>query len=159
MANHLQVRHLDTDNFYWKRTDPPFRVANDRADRVRMFAQEAAGLDGWVLSGSMCGWGDPLLPRVTSVVFLYLQTSIRMARISAREQQRYGRRIAPDGDMHTQHLEFMSWAESYDSALAPTRSLDLHESWMHKLRCPLIRLESDQPVEALVQKVLDHVGA
>ena len=77
-----------------------------------------------------------------------------MQRLHDRERQRYGGRISPDGDMHQQHIEFMSWAKSYDSAKAPIRSFDLHELWMKRLSCPVLRLDSNQPIETLVQEVI-----
>jgi hypothetical protein len=76
-----------------------------------------------------------------------------------REVERYGDRIQPGGDMHQKHLDFVSWAESYDTAVAPVRSVDLHEKWMTTLRCPVIRLNADRSVEALVQEVISHVVA
>jgi hypothetical protein len=77
-----------------------------------------------------------------------------MKRIKNREIDRYSDRIQPDGDMHQKHLEFMSWAESYDTAKAPIRSLDLHEKWMTTLPCPILRQDSGRKVENLVEEVL-----
>jgi hypothetical protein len=51
--------------------------------------------------------------------------------------------------MHEAHRAFMDWARSYDHALAPVRSLDLHERWMPRLACPILRLEGSRPVEEL----------
>jgi len=75
-----------------------------------------------------------------------------------RERERYGSRILPGGEMHAQHLEFMEWAGSYDYARAPIRSFDLHERWMLDLGCPIIRLDSDRPVEELSDEVLQRAA-
>ncbi|WP_223871511.1 hypothetical protein [Candidatus Dactylopiibacterium carminicum] len=112
----------------------------------------------WVLSGSLCSWGGPLLPYFTLAVFLSLDPAVRMARIAAREQTRYGDRLEPGGDMRQQHLEFMAWASSYDHARAPVRSFDLHERWMTTLHCPVIRLDSAEPVEHLCDAVLRQMA-
>ena len=159
LSEKLHIPHLDTDAYYWKQTDPPFVEKNEPADRIRQIKRDVAGADGWVLSGSICNWGDPLLEFFTAAVFLYLEPSIRMTRIMTREVERYGDRIQPGGDMHQKHLDFVSWAESYDTAVAPVRSVDLHEKWMTTLRCPVIRLNADRSVEALVQEVISHVVA
>lgn len=79
-----------------------------------------------------------------------------MKRILHREQQRYGSRIEPGGDMHDKHLEFMAWANSYDEAKAPTRSLDMHEAWMTQLTCLVIRLDSTASVDDLCDLVLQE---
>ena len=83
----------------------------------------------------------------------------RIHSTAERERDRYGDRIKPGSDMHDQHLEFISWAESYDTASAPVRSLDLHETWMKQLNCPVLRLDSDRPIDSMVREVIAHVTA
>lgn len=56
--------------------------------------------------------------------------------------------------MHTQHLEFLEWARGYDDGRAPIRSLDLHERWMRRLTCPIVRLDSQRSPAELVADVL-----
>jgi hypothetical protein len=152
-------RFLDTDAYYWLDTDPPFTSKREPSDRVAMIERDIQGETDWVLSGSICSWGDPLLHHFTVAVFLRLDSALRMARIHERERQRYGERIAPGGDMRAAHLEFMDWARSYDHAEAPIRSLDLHERWMRQLDCPIIRLDSAGPVDELCDEVLVRLAA
>jgi hypothetical protein len=121
---------------------------------VAMIERDVAGVEDWVLSGSLCSWGDALLDRFTLAVFLHLAPDVRMARLAERERTRYGERIGPGGDMHEAHLAFMAWARSYDHALAPVRSFDLHERWMPRLRCPVLRLDARGSVEELRDRVV-----
>lgn len=80
-----------------------------------------------------------------------------MARLADRERERYGDHIRQGGDMHDQHRDFMAWAESYDTASAPIRSLDLHEKWMKRLSCSLPRVNSDRPIDVLAAEVVNGV--
>lgn len=49
-----------------------------------------------MLSGPLCGRGDPLIPEFDLVVFLVVPTEGRLARLRAREAARYGHAaIAP----------------------------------------------------------------
>jgi len=59
--------------------------------------------------------------------------------------------------MYQPSLEFLNWAASYDTATAPTRSLDLHERWLTGLPCPVLRLDSAEPVDHLAGQVLAAV--
>ena len=158
LADALNIAHLDTDNYYWKRTDPPFVEKNEPSDRIRLIRQDTTNENGWILSGSICSWGDPLLEVFTLAVFLYLDPVLRMERLAERERVRYGDRILPGGDMYAAHCEFMAWAESYDTAAEPVRSLDLHEKWMKNLSCPVIRLDSGYPVQRLIQSVAQNLS-
>jgi adenylate kinase family enzyme len=154
VAAALGTSFLDVDAYYWIPTDPPFTHPRPPEARLAMIERDLEGVDGWVLSGSLCGWGDPLLERFTLAVFLYLPPEGRMARLAARERARYGDRIGPGGDLREAHLAFMDWARSYDHALAPVRSLDLHERWMPRLACPVMRLDARGSVEALRERVV-----
>ncbi|MEJ2088991.1 MAG: hypothetical protein P8Y69_11080 [Gammaproteobacteria bacterium] len=89
-------------------------------------------------------------------MFLYLDPAIRLARLVQRERHRFGKRVLSGGDMRTQHLEFMEWARSYDHAKAPVRSLDLHTKWMRRLSCPLLRLDSNGPLDELRDEVMGY---
>jgi adenylate kinase family enzyme/RimJ/RimL family protein N-acetyltransferase len=154
LAREIGGRHLDTDWYYWRQTEPPFTHKRAVAERVAMIEADIEGQENWVLSGSLSNWGDPLLHHFTLAVFLYLDPAVRMARLAARERARYGPLILPGGEQHQQYLEFMAWASSYDHAAAPTRSLDLHERWMHRLTCPIVRLDSSKSVETLCHEIL-----
>jgi len=159
LAHHLGVRHLDADDYYWIKTDPPFTTKRDPKIRVAMIQQELSGLSNWILSGSICGWGDALCSRFTLAVFLSLPAEIRIARLLQRERTRYGARILPGGDMHAQHVEFMDWARAYDEGQAPLRSFDLHEQWMKHLSCPIIRQDSRRSCEELLHEIVERTCA
>ncbi|MEM9623897.1 MAG: AAA family ATPase [Pseudomonadota bacterium] len=154
LADRISGRHLDTDAYYWYATDPPFTRKREPAERVEMIRSDTSGVDNWVLSGSICSWGDPLLASFTLAVFVVLDPDTRMRRLALRERDRYGPRILPGGDMYAQHLEFMTWARSYDKALPPTRSRRLHEAWLQQLSCPVVRVDAAQPIDAQVELVL-----
>jgi adenylate kinase family enzyme len=96
LAKTLGCHHLDTDDFYWLPTDPPFRTKWHASERLSLLNSALAGKAGFVLSGSLDGWGDPLIPLFTAVIFLETPTSIRLSRLQGREAQHYGdEAIAP----------------------------------------------------------------
>ena len=154
LASVLGGRHFDADNYYWKPTQPPYQVARDRVERVQMLASDLAAEPSWTLSGSMCGWGDSLIPRITLVVFVYLDQGTRMQRLLARERARYGNAIEPGGEMRAHHIQFMEWAQSYDTAAPPVRGLQLHEAWLSALPCPVLRICTDKPSGMLADDVI-----
>ena len=158
LASRLGISHQDTDNYYWVRTDPPFTRKHEPQDRIERIRRDRSDSDGWVLSGSLCSWGGELIENCTAIVFVHLDQAVRMERLLRREKERYGSRIDPGGDLHEQHREFMAWAESYDTAKAPTRSLALHEEWMAGLGRPVLHVQSDLPVPYLVAAICAHIG-
>jgi len=148
--------HLDTDSFYWLPSEPPYRFKREPQQRVEQIRACAAQSSDWILSGSLCSWGEALVPLFTHAVFLQLDDTKRMQRLRAREQQRYGERVQPGGDMHAQHQAFLEWAAGYQHGDLQTRSLRMHETWIEQqLRCPVLRLDSThESPEQLAEQVL-----
>jgi adenylate kinase family enzyme len=159
VARRLGAAHLDTDAFYWLATDPPFQTSRPIPERLAMLETAfAAAPDGWVLSGSLDGWGDPLIPRFERVIFLTAPTELRLARLAERERRRYGAAIDPGGAQHAHHLDFMAYAAGYDTGVFTGalrgRHLSRHEAWLASLPCPVLRLDGARQTETLADAAL-----
>ena len=140
-------RHLDTDEFYWLPTAPPYQQPRPRDVRLGLLRSALGQSQSWALSGSLCGWGDPLISEFDLVVFLVVPMEVRLARLRAREAERYGHEaIAPGGARHHAHVDFLAWAGRYDVGGSDMRSRALHEAWLSTLPCPALRLEGDRSV-------------
>jgi len=147
-------RHLDTDDFFWLPTDPPFEQPRPREARLALLRSALAESPSWVLSGSLCGWGDPLIPQFDLVVFLVVPTDVRLTRLRAREATRYGYgAIAPGGARHAAHVAFIAWADRYDTGDIEMRSRALHEAWLSTLPGPVVRLEGVYPVAEQLARI------
>jgi adenylate kinase family enzyme len=157
LAPRLAVPVFDSDDAFWESTDPPFLTSRPPVDRLAWLQERLRDDDGWVLSGSLCGWGDELRGRFTLVVFLSLPPAIRMARLAAREVERYGDRIRPGGDMAEGSTAFLAWAAAYDTAGMEQRSRVLHDAWLATLTCPLLHLDGDITVEDRADRVVAAV--
>lgn len=133
LARAFACAHFDSDDYYWLPTHLPYREKRAPAERVRLLERDMG--EAWVLSGSVSGWGDPLIPRFTAVVFLWLPTELRLQRLRVREERDD---IPPDD-----REEFLAWAARYDEAGLEQRSRTLHERWLAALDCPVVRLAGD----------------
>lgn len=155
LAGRLGSQHFDTDDFYWLPTDPPFRDKRPIARRLDLMDEMFLPRADWVLSGSLSGWGDRLIPRFTHVIFLTMAPGPRLARLRARERRRHGDDIAPGGPLHETFRGFLDWAMSYEDKTFQGRTRQMHESWLARLPCPVIRLDAAQPPDALALRALE----
>jgi adenylate kinase family enzyme len=159
LAACLGCPHFDTDDYFWLPTDPPFQQARSRTDRQALLGTALARHEGWVLSGSLCGWGDLFIPLFDVVVFLWVPPDMRLARLQERERQRYGdHAIAPGGPLQQAYTAFIAWAAAYESGDLQMRSRQRHEQWLRALSCPVVRLEGQQPVEESLARVIQCVS-
>lgn len=154
LASAMGVPHQDSDHFFWLPTEPPFTTQRPQDERLPMLKAALPAEGSWVISGSLLSWGREVEDRFDLMVFLYLDPEIRMARSIAREQARYGARIAPGGDMHEAHQKFMTWSRGYDDGSNGGRSLASHRLWLSSLTCPVLEITDAPTVEESVRRVL-----
>jgi adenylate kinase family enzyme len=147
LAARLQYPHFDTDDYFWLPTDPPFTHQRERTERQRLLMDDLTAHDAWVLSGSLCGWGDVTIPLFELVVFLAIPQDIRMERLHRREHARFGERILPGGDMYEVSQAFLAWAASYDEGGLDIRSRRRHDQWLSTLPCPMLCFEGEYSIE------------
>jgi len=153
---------LDTDDFYWKRTKIPFSEKNPAPERLTQIRKKIANESSWVLSGSICSWGDSLAEQFTHVIYLWVPWATRKERLKNREEGRYGSEIiSPTGSMHKIHSDFMDWASRYDSAGLEQRSRVTHEKWIENLpdHVKIIRIEENLPPSEVAQLAIDQIDS
>lgn len=151
LGTRLAIPHHDTDDYFWEPTEPPYTTKRDEAERLHLMRRLFVPRAGWVLSGSLVGWGDPLIPCFDLVVFLHTDTGVRIERLRRREATRYG-----DGDPEASRA-FLDWAAGYDTAPVEGRSRSRHEAWLAALPCPVLRLDGTAPLPDLISAVVSLV--
>lgn len=157
-AECLQCPHLDTDDYFWLLTDPPFTHQRERTQRQRLLMDDLIAHDSWVLSGSLCGWGDVAIPLFALVVFLWVPHDVRMERLRQREVARFGERILPGGDMYESSQAFLAWAAVYDEGGVDIRSRRLHDQWLRALPCPILCCEGESTIEEHLAVLRVEIG-
>jgi adenylate kinase family enzyme len=155
LAAHLDIPHFDTDDYHWFTDDPlPYRRRRNPDHRRKLMAADLEAHNSWVLSGSLCGWGDVFIPLFDRVIWLWLPADIRVARIHERERLRYGaERVGPGGDLHAVYEKFIAWAAAYDEPGGNIRSRDAELAWLAALGCPVEKYERIVSVEELTIQI------
>jgi adenylate kinase family enzyme len=154
LAQRMACQHLDSDDFHWLPTTPAFQMKRPTPERVRLLSEATTFSPQWVLSGSIAGWGDALIPSFDLVVFLYVPTEIRLARLQRRERARFGAALDPGGQMHNQHQAFLRWAAGYDPGLSGGRTLWADAIWLGYLPCSVIVLVGEYETADQIDRVL-----
>lgn len=153
VASLWSVPHADVDDYFWLPSVPPFVDKRPEADRLRLMEALFLPRDAWVLSGSMIGWGDSLVPHLDAVVFVTLDPETRLDRLRARESARFGQDIAPGGPRDAAHRAFIDWAANYDNPAFEGRSRVGHEQWLAALACPVLRVDGAGPIDQLGSEI------
>ncbi|MBQ3155399.1 MAG: GNAT family N-acetyltransferase [Clostridia bacterium] len=154
LAADMGLVHMDTDDYYWLPTDPKFTAKRPIDERLTLMQADInAAKKGVIISGSLTGWGDPLIPQFTHVVRLTTPTEVRIERLRQREYADFGERIRESGDMYVDYLAFLDWAAQYDTGDVTMRSKACHDEWQKILPCPLTVTTGAMELTTLITQV------
>lgn len=157
ICERLGYRHFDSDDFFWLQTgNQPFTVERPREECLQMMQSALTQHDKWVLSGSLTGWGDVLIPYFDLVIFVYVPQEVRLERLKQREAARYGNEISPGGERYEASRTFLEWAATYDAGTQTGRSLAKHEAWLETVAAPVLRV-TNLDWEESIRQVLDCI--
>ena len=73
----LGYHFLDTDEFFWKRTNPMYSERREPEEALSMILHKIRESQKTVLSGSLVDWGDELIKEFTLAVRLDTETKVR----------------------------------------------------------------------------------
>jgi len=158
LAAELGLPGFDADDYFWLPLEPHFTHKRPVGERNERLLGDLRDNPGWVLSGSITGWGTDAEEFFDLVVYLWVPTEVRLHRLRSREQARFGARVEPGGVMHDGYEEFLAWAGRYDSAGLEQRSRAVHEAWLGGVSCPVLRIEGDVTNAERVALVLDALS-
>lgn len=153
IAQQFGFHHIDIDDIFWERTDPPFTTPRPVEIRLALMNEILVSHDKNVISGAFTNWGNQFKPHIDLFIYMHLPVQIRLERIQKREEHRFGSRVRPGGDMYQQHLDFLEWVKTYETGDESIRSMRQHHAWLQEVSAPILRITEPQSIEALVALV------
>lgn len=150
-AEVLGLAFIDIDDCIWRQdTERPFTVLYSRAERISRVRDAVERAGRFVMAGSMDSFHAHFDPYFVLAVHLHADAQLRVARVHARECERFGQRVLAGGDMFEEHEQFLADVAGYDEGRG-RMTLERHEAWLASLSCPVFRLDGADPLEHNVQ--------
>ena len=156
------MKHLDSDDFYWKKAEIPYTQKVVPIERVQSIKNAAIDTDRWILSGSMCSWGDSLITEFTHMIYLTAKWELRRERLLERQTANFGlEALCEGGEMYQVHRDFIEWASRYDTTGREQRSKATHEAWIAALpdNMRLLRIDGSRPKEEVLSLTIDQLNS
>ncbi len=158
LSKKLNGTFLDSDTYYWEKTNPPFEKKVPLAIRNENLKADFFKSKQVVVSGTLCTWSEFWDTAFDLGVFLRLSKDIRMKRLYARELHRYGHDLESNPAIKKKSTEFLEWADQYDNPYNLGHSITRHLNWIEKLQCPVVELNGNETNEqrlTIVQTEID----
>lgn len=157
LAQRTGYVHLDADDYYWVATDPPYQQKMGKELRQSNLKKDFHDNEHVIITGSLVSWGEEWESAFDLAIFIYLDPDIRISRLQSRERERYGDQLDHDLKIQQTHADFIAWARRYDDTDFDGRSLVVHEEWLSKVNCPILRLDGAAALNQKVKEALDTI--
>lgn len=112
LADLLDFRLLDIEDYYFPPADPPFSIQRDKEEITRLLRHDALPGNFIFASVSPDGYGIDYL--ISAVFRIEVPAEIRIPRIRKRDILRYGERVLAGGDMHENCEAFIKKCKARD---------------------------------------------
>ncbi|WP_299256197.1 AAA family ATPase [uncultured Aquimarina sp.] len=161
LGNEIEKRtnfvHLDVDDYYWKKTQPPFQEKIPLTKRNKNLKVDFKKFENVIICGSMVSWGKEWETSFDLAIFLYLNNSKRIERLEKRETERYGEKLLTDKKIKQNSKAFLEWAKQYENPNFNGRSLKIHNDWIELLTCEVLRINGEMELNNKVEKVITKI--
>ncbi len=148
VAEKLGIKRMDVEDYYFLNSEIPFTVSRTKDEVRELMWADIQLHKNYVLSSVGCDWGENIESTYALAVFLSAPKETRMARIDQREIVRFGDRVLEGGDMYEQQKQFRQFIAG--------RSEEPYRAKVMQLNCPVLELDSTQPLEEIVEKICDY---
>lgn len=157
LAERINFTYLDTDAYFFAPSEIPFSIKRPLSERTAALRADFDAHDNAIVAGSLVSWGPEWITMFDHVVFLYLPHDIRMRRLHNREVERYGDKIFTDPYRAAQYKQFTAWANGYDDNSTNGRNLGVHQQWLSRVNCPVLKIEGNTTVEERIKIVIEKI--
>ena len=154
----LGFKHIDSDDYLWSPSELPYQTRRTPGERSSLLLADLDNHDQWVLSGSICDWGDQVIPYFDLAVYLWVPTDVRLKRLRLRESAKIGDLVAKGGVRETFLEDFLDWASRYDVGDENMRSNKMHCAWMNTLPCKVVRIVGERELDEKIDIVKNSLN-
>lgn len=154
ISRKLNWIYLDSDDYYWKKTNPPFQTKIPLAERNENLKTAFRKNNNVIVSGSLCSWSKFWDNAFDLGIYLGVPQEIRMQRLLNREIERYGEALNTNEATKKKSKEFLEWAASYHDDGHSLR----HKNWIDRMDCDVINVNGDLTNDERLSIVLEKIG-
>lgn len=148
----LGFRFIDNENLFFSRNyaNEPYTNPRSREEVYRLLMNEVSEYPDFVFAAVKGDYGKEIISMYNYVVVIEVPKEIRLRRVRNRSFQKFGNRMLVGGDLHKQEEDFFQLVES--------RKDDYVESWLHMLKCPIIRVDGTKSVDENIERIIEQIN-
>lgn len=148
MADLLQYRHMDAEDYYFRESAIPYENSRTKEEVQKLLYADIKKYGQFIVSAVNCDFGEKINRLYDFVVFIDVPLEIRLERVKQRSLRQFGSRILPGGDLYEQEQRFFSFVAS--------RTMEKTEAWLERVKCPVIHIDGTRPIAENARLIMDR---
>lgn len=138
LANLLNYKHMDIEDYYFMESEIPYSIERTREDCLNLMLDDIKKHENFVMSAVTGDFGEEIVSMYGLGVFITAPHAIRMERVEQRAINKFGDRVKEGGDMYQSEKAFMDFVK--------TRTLTKVEKWSETLKCPILHVDGRRDI-------------
>jgi len=148
LADLLNYRHMDVEDYYFFDSDIPYAKSRTHEEVKKLMIDDIKIFQNYVLSSVECTWGFEIVSTYKLAILLYAPLQVRLERIIQRETTRFGKRVLEGGDMYESQIRFHDMVAS--------RSAEDIKQQACSLTCPVLEIDATLPVKEILGLIYSY---
>lgn len=150
LARTLHYKHMDVEDYYFLRSDIPYTTSRTKDEVIPLMLADIEKYSKFVLSAVAGDFGEKIISKYDLAVCLTVPRDIRLERIRQRAACKFGDRVLPGGDMFENNNRFIEFVAN--------RPLDIIESFVKTLTCPVMYQDGTKTVKQLLDEITERIN-
>lgn len=154
ISEQRNIKWINTEHYEWQ--DQSCKQKNSLETRMALYEKDMTENKAYVASGSIFSWCESGFANRDVLIFLHLDETIRIQRLREHEVRRVGEQHMRLGDDGLYTNEFLENCKAYKTP-ADRNVFGSYADHLHQMevsKSPVLRLDSDRPLEVLYLKIL-----
>jgi len=144
----MNFKHIDNMDYAHRKSDSTYANKLSREERAKLMLADIEKYRNFVITAVTGDFGDIIPKYYKLAVYVTAPLEIRIERIKQRDYRKFGKKVFEGGNMHKQHLEFVSFVKS--------RPLTPIEQFKQTLTCPIIHIDGTEDYRKNAMEIADR---
>lgn len=151
LAETLGFHFIDIEDLYFSKTSPDYLYESPRTreEVQKLLFQEIQENQKFVFASVTGDYGKDIYHFFQYAVLIEVSRDIRIQRVRERSFRKFGNRMLIGGDLYSREERFFNLVES--------RSENIVEEWIQKLKCPVIRIDGTKSIKENIDFIINQL--
>ena len=152
LARLLNYKLMDVEDYYFVKNTADYKYNSSRSKNevINMLLEDINKNKDFIITSVIGDYGEEIISKYTCAVFINIPTEVSLKRVKKRSYEQFGDRMLLGGDLYEKEKHFFD--------VVALKSNEDIEKWLHKLNCPIIKVDGTKTVSYNVKFIINKLS-